>query len=173
MSDRFQTKMEIGGPLDRAHLDELDDLASEWEIDWSDRATREDIEHASATRTALELTDNELSYGGHETLAAFCKANQLPYKVTIDGKYEYTGEVRVWAPGMPTELLQTATNDGNAVLALSELRQLEQDGKTLADAIRVLAGFDEFTVPALELVGDQDMDDKSSATSLCLSDRRS
>jgi len=160
MSDRFQTKMEIGGPLDRAHLDELDDLASEWEIDWSDRATRRDIEQASATRTPLELTDNELSYGGHETLTAFCQAHQLPYKVTIDGKYEYTGEVRVWAPGMATELLQTATNDGNAVLALSELRQLEEGGKTLADAIRVLAGFDEFTPPALELLGDQDVDEE-------------
>jgi hypothetical protein len=61
--------------------------------------------------------------------------------VTIDGKYEYTGEVRVWAPGMATELLQTATNDGNAVLALSELRKLEDGGKTLAGAIRLLAGF--------------------------------
>jgi hypothetical protein len=49
VSERFQTKIEIGGPLDRAHLDELDDLASEWEIDWSYRATREDIEQASAT----------------------------------------------------------------------------------------------------------------------------
>ena len=129
--------------------------------------------YPGVTRTTLELTDNELSYGGHETLAAFCHAHQLPYKVTIDGKYEYTGEVRVWAPGMASELLQTATNDGNAVLALSELRQLEQDGKTLADAIRVLAGFDEFTVPALELVGDQDLDDTLSATSLCLIDGRS
>src|SRR6266542_1292242 len=163
MSDRFQTKIEIGGQLARAHMDELDDMASEWEIDWSDRATREDIEEAAATRTALELTDNELSYGGHETLAAFCQAHQLPYKVTIDGKYEYTGEVRVWAPGMATELLQTATNDGNAVMALSELRQLDEGGKTLADAIRMLAGFDEFTVPALLLVGDQDVDEKSCA----------
>jgi len=160
MSDRFQTNMEIGGPLDRAHLGELDDLASDWEIDWSDRATREDIEQASATRTPLELTDNELSYGGHETLTAFCQAHQLPYKVTIDGKYEYTGEVRVWAPGMATELLQTATNDANAVLALSDLRQLEEGGKTLADAIRVLAGFDEFTLPALELLGDHDVDEQ-------------
>jgi hypothetical protein len=160
MSDRFQTKIEIGGPLDRAHLDELDDLASEWEIDWTDRATRRDIEQASATRTPLELTDNELTYGGHETLAAFCQTHQLPYKVTIDGKYEYTGEVRVWAPGRATELLQTATNDGNAVLALSELRQLEEGGKTLADAIRFLAGFDEFTLPALELLGDQDVDEQ-------------
>jgi hypothetical protein len=114
------------------------------------------------------LTDNELSYGGHETLALFCQAHELLYKVTIDGL------VRVWAPGMATELLQTATNDGNAVLALSELRKLEDGGKTLADAIRVLAGFDEFTVPALELVGDQDVDDKSrAATSACSSDRRS
>src|SRR5216684_8243224 len=161
MSDRFQTKIEIGGLLDRAHLDELDDLASEWEIDWTDRATRSDIEQASATRTPLELTDNELSYGGHETLTAFCQAHQLPYKVTIDGKYEYTGEVRVWAPGMATELVQTATNDGNAVLALSELRQLEQDGNTLADPIRVLAGFDEFTVPALALISSQNADDRS------------
>jgi hypothetical protein len=63
MSERFQTKIEIGGQLDRAHLDELDDLASEWEIDWSYRATRENIEQASATGTALVLTDNELSYG--------------------------------------------------------------------------------------------------------------
>jgi hypothetical protein len=161
MSDRFQTKIELGGQLDRAHLDGLADLISEWEIDWSDRATREDIEQAAAAQTALELTDNELSYGGHETLATFCQAHQLPYKVTIDGKYEYTGEVRVWAPGMATELLQAATNDGNAVLALSELRQLQVAGKTLADAIRILAGFDEFTVPALELVGDQDVDEKS------------
>ena len=161
MSDRFQTKIEIGGPLDRAHLDELDDLASEWEIDWTDRATRRDIEQASATRTPLELTDNELSYGGHETLTAFCQAHQLPYKVTIDGKYEYAGEVRVWAPGMATELLQTATNDGNAVLDLSELRRLEEGGKTLADAIRVLAGFDELTVPALELISSQNADDRS------------
>src|SRR6266542_3656125 len=59
MSDRFQTKIEIGGQLARAHMDELDDMASEREIDWSDRATREDIEEASATRTALELTGGE------------------------------------------------------------------------------------------------------------------
>ena len=168
MSERFQTKIEIGGPLDRAHLDELDDLASEWEIDWSDRATREDIEQASVTGTALVLTDNELSYGGHETLAVFCQAHELLYKVTIDGL------VRVWAPGMATELLQTATNEGNAVLSLSELRHLEESGKTLADAIRVLAGFDEFALPALELLGHQDVDDKSStATSACSSYERS
>ena len=159
MSDRFQTKIELGGQLDPTHLDELADLASEWEIDWSDPATRGDIEQAAAAQTALELTDNELSYGGHETLAAFCHAHQLPYKVTIDGRYEYTGEVRVWR--MATELLQTATNDGNAVLDLSELRRLEEGGKTLADAIRALAGFDEFTVPALELISSQNADDRS------------
>src|ERR1700694_2830413 len=93
MSDRFQTKIELGGQLDRAHLDELDDLASEWAIDWSDPATREDIERACTTQTALVLTHNELGYGGHETLSAFCQAHQLPYKVTVDGSYEYSGEV--------------------------------------------------------------------------------
>jgi len=78
----------------------------------------------------LHFSD-EANYGNTDDVREACQNHGIAVRAACDAKYEWSGDVKVWFPGMPVELEAIADQTGAAVIPVADLQQWLKDGQTL------------------------------------------
>lgn len=172
MSDRFSISIEIGGQLESSKIQELigkinsEDLSLDWGESPVRLKTKKDLLNCiSPTGTALYFVDDERAWGNIDDLEQACQELGLVYKIIIEPRYEYSGELKFWSP--ETGLIELECESGGRPVATQEdLKEIlhllhgatvlsisKQQFDKVDKAIKKLEGLTrEFTVPPFEIV---------------------
>jgi hypothetical protein len=171
MSDRFGVEIQIGGQLPVAKVQDLiDAINSEgMSLDWGEcpirLKTREDLINCLASKESpIVLVDDERAWGDIDDLEQTCQELGLIYKIIVEPRYEYSGELKFWSPA--TGLIELECESGGKPIATQEelkeiLCLIKHQSKTYGEdnltgqekAIEKLEKLtQEFIVPAFEIV---------------------
>jgi len=166
MSDRFATSIEIGGKIPRSKLQKLIDIinSSDMSHDWGESPLRIKSENdllreINPNRKTLILVDLERAWGDTSNIEEQLQkklGSNITYRVLVEQKYEYDGELRFWSP--ETRLIELNCDANGLPLAthndLKEMLDLLTDSKYNIN--RVIKRLEKFTkgykVPALEII---------------------
>lgn len=162
MSDRFQTEIRIGGKLPLSKVQELIDIinSGDWGLDWEDvplrlRSKDDLMDCVSPTRGSLVLTDSERRPDLNDDIQEVLQELGLTYKIVIEPKYEYLGELKFWSP--ETRLVEQECESGGRPIAtqedLKEILKLLMVNPPFSDLARkkLRQLTQEFTVPAFTI----------------------
>jgi len=168
MSDRFGTSIEIGGKIPRSKLQSLIDIVncSDFQYDWGDARVKIETE-----KELLELKDDkigastifivhdELAWGDTSGIEEQLQKElgfYIVYKVIVEPKYKYNGELRFWSPGTRLIELQCDTNGWPICNHddLNEILELLKDREN--NVYKVIKKLEKLThdckVPGLEII---------------------
>lgn len=147
MSDRFPTEVEIGGPLTKAQLRQIAELAGQcslscnWEQnydpDWIEKRLMAQLE---ADEQFLELNDHDISHEYEQELTDYLIEQGIPWNKRVTARYEYDADLTWWRPGMKRpEQWCMMDHDCNSVqVSLELLKKWRKQRKGLDWAIKQL-----------------------------------
>jgi len=152
MADYMAAHIKIGGKLQRSKLQEFLNLIQDLSAEdyWSSPANQEYLQECLGDKKPMVLYDDQARYGEFEELESFCMENHLTFKRTSSPKYEYDGQIRYFSPDAGDQYIG-ATDDGEAYLKLSELKDDQDKGLTLQQVIEKVEEYDG-KVPVFELI---------------------
>jgi len=121
MADRFATSIKIGGAISNKTLRGLATAIrdNQFGFIWGDElsGTESTDEVVLALRQEIEKQDGKLVcvniQCAEESLSDFCREHNLPYCKSVEGRYEFNGEIRWWVPGMEEEAFSDADAEGS------------------------------------------------------------
>lgn len=159
MADRSAATITIGGPLP---LSRVRDLAAAidmqgCEIHEPDAVDEpESLAEIAQRGVPIRVIDPEAAGGTMDEVEALCREIGLTYVRTTDARYEDSGEVMWWAPGMAAPGWTEGDQSGDALLPVARVAAvLNEPGEAEArlSALRaLLAERTPVTVPPLVLV---------------------
>jgi len=161
VSDRFQTEIRIGGKLPLSKVQELIDIinSGDWGLDWESVPLRlkskDDLMDCIAHGESLVLTDTERRPDLNDDIQEVLQELGLTYKIVIEPKYEYLGELKFWSP--LTGLVELECESGGRPIAtqedLKEILKLLMVNPPFSDLARkkLRQLTQEFTVPAFTI----------------------
>ncbi len=152
MADYMAAHIKIGGKLQRSKLQEFLSLIQDLSAEdyWSSPADQEYMQECLGDKKPIGLYDDEARYGQFEELERFCVENNLTFRRQSSPKYEYDGQIRYFSPDAGDQYIG-ATDDGEAYLRLSELKDYQDKGLTLQEVIEKVEEYDG-KVPVFELI---------------------
>ena len=151
MADRFPGEIHIGGTLRVADHDPDDiDLflgqCSEQPTEWGQSEQRGALTPDTISQVIDEdmgfiiFRDDQARYGEFEDLEELCRQLGLSYDRTSVARYEHDGESARWRPGMEQPLVESATQNGNSLIARERVEAclvIFKDGR-VEDGIKAL-----------------------------------
>ena len=122
MSEPIGMMIEIGGKLSAKKIGDFISAINDDLQEWSSPLTAEEVKTFKGKLTIYGVSN----YGECDDLKKFLRENKLSYIHTIEGMYEYNGEVKFWTPKMPDEVSVQADQGGNPVVNMALLKNLEK-----------------------------------------------
>ncbi len=139
MSNRFATSIEIGGKIPRSKVETLIGIinSSNMSHDWGESPlimeSEDDLLCAiHPDRKTLTLVDLERTWGDTSDIEEQLQdelGSEIIYKIIVEPKYEYSGELRFWSP--ETRLVES--NCGADGLPIAHSEDLNEILKLLKD----------------------------------------
>ena len=122
MGEPIGMMIEIGGKLSAKKMGDLISAIDDDLQEWSSPLTAEELKTFKGKLTIYGVSN----YGECDELKKFLRENKMSYIHTIEGKYEYEGEVSFWNPKMDKEVSMMADQQGNPTVKLDALKNLEK-----------------------------------------------
>ncbi len=152
MGEYVWTRVTIGGAASQSTLDALVEAAQQLFPNGDTyHSVPELIAAALANGASLHIEDS-VNYGRTDELEAFCREHGLSFQAAwgaASGNFE--AGLTHWSPGMAEPVEESATEAGEPILTLADLRRCLAAGSTLEDITTDLGRADAGAVPALVL----------------------
>ena len=142
MSDRYYTKIEIGGKLQRIKVPVLFQAArddgmeyefSEGEVQ-DEKVFLEAAEEAVQKNQPLQLYDPGAAWGNLESLEKTCRRLRLPFRKLIEGGYGNLPVVEYWQPEMrESNALDSTEGAADPLIRYSQLVKFIRRAKSLPE----------------------------------------
>jgi hypothetical protein len=150
MADRFPTVIRLGGEVSRALLPDLiaainsEDLEANYGVPLPRIKREEQLhEYLEPNSGALVFYDENRAWGGFDDLEEFLFERSIPFDRQHAGRYEYSGELVQFRPGMAGPQCAEVNDSGQIVVLAKEVQSvrdlLKNDGvAALAQALEKL-----------------------------------
>lgn len=141
MGEWVYTQVLIGGRMTKAVHDELMEHGE---------AEFEEVDEVTSTHI---LFSGERNYGNADETEAFCREHSLPYHLNwASASGVFDAGIHYWRPGMDAVAELSATDDGEPMIPLRELRDMQAQGHSLGAVIHLLSDGEAARVPPVEIV---------------------
>ena len=120
MSEPFGVSITIGGTIKFTDLEEFCDVIKEDMNEITGPTSPEEFPVIGTVPCNTWYA--QANWGDIDSLKAFCKSHNLPYKATCDPQGEYDGEIVYWIPGMKHVEILTMNGNGNSTILVDTIR---------------------------------------------------
>lgn len=151
MSDRFPTRIQIGGQVKRGLLPGLiktinaEGLHSAWDAPLETITTEEELLRC-VEESRLQFYDDAKAWGEFAELEFFLAENQIPFDRSHGPHYEISGEIARFRPVMESPACGLCDDSGTILVEIETVREARNQLKacrTLEDTQKVIQALDE------------------------------